>query len=77
MIEHLLQSPTPSSLPLEEVRETQSNHPIDLCFSDSSPLHVKTTEFGQEKTLKINPSLSSLKEENLCNMLEENQVSFT
>ena len=31
LIEHLLQSPTPSSLPLEEeVSETQRNHPIDL-----------------------------------------------
>jgi len=43
LIEHLLQSPTPSSLPLEEVvKETQNNHPIDLCLADSNPLLVKT-----------------------------------
>ena len=77
LIEHLLQSLTPSSLPLqEEVRETKNNHPIDLCFLDSNPLHVKTIEFNPEKTLKINPSLSSLIEEKLCNMLRENLEAF-
>jgi len=66
LIEHLLQSPTPSLLPLEEeVRGTQNNHPIDLCLVDSNPLCVKTIEFGLKKTLKINPSLSTLEEENL------------
>eukprot|EP00253_Pinus_taeda_P026388 PITA_26388 len=77
LIEHLLQSLTPSSLPLEEeVRETQNNHPIDLCLANSNPLHVKTIEFGPEKTLKINPSLSALEEEKLCNILRENLESF-
>jgi len=78
LIEHLLQCPIPASLPLEEeLRETQKNHPIDLCLADSNPLHVKTIEFGLEKTLKINPSLSTLKEEKLCNMLKEKLKSFT
>ena len=64
LIEQLFQSPTPSSLPLdEEVRETQNNNPIDLCLIDSKPLRVKTIEFGPKKTLKINPSLSALEEE--------------
>eukprot|EP00253_Pinus_taeda_P005022 PITA_05022 len=77
LIEHLLQSPTPSSLPLEEdVRETQKNHPIELRLANSNPLHVKTIEFGPEKTLKINPSLSTLEEEELCNMLRENLEAF-
>jgi len=77
LIEHLLQSPTPGSLPLEEeVRETQNNHPIELCLANSNPLRVKNIEFGLEKTLKINPSLSSLEEENLCNMLRENLEAF-
>jgi len=63
---HLLQSPTPSSLPLEkEVRETKKYHPIDLCLANSNPLCVKTIEFGPEETLKINPSLSTLEEEKL------------
>ena len=49
LIEHLLQSPTPSSLPLEEEeRETQNNHPTYLCLANSNPLHVKTIEFGLE-----------------------------
>ena len=72
MIEHLLQSPTPSSLPLEEeeVKETLNNHQIDLFLADSNPLRVKTIEFGPEKTLKINPSFSAFEEEKLCNMLK-------
>ena len=73
LIEHLVQSPTPSSLPLEkEVRETKNNHPIKLCVANSNPLCVKTIEFNPEKTLKTNPSLSALEEEKLCNMLREN-----
>ena len=77
LIEHLLQIPTPSSLPLEEeVRETKSNHPIDLCLANSKPLHVKTIEFGLERTFKINPSLSTLEEEKLCNMLREHLEAF-
>jgi len=73
----LLQSPTPSSLPSEEeVRETQKNHPIDLFLANSNPLHFKTIEFSPKKTLKINPSLSALEEENLCNMLRENLEAF-
>ena len=60
-IEHLLQSPTPGSLPLEEaIKEAQNNHTIDLCLPDSNPLHVKTIEFSPDRTLKINPSLSAL-----------------
>ena len=45
-------------------------------FPDSNPLRVKTIEFGPEKTLKINPSLSALEEEKLCNMLSENLEAF-
>ena len=77
IIECLLQIPTPSSLPLEEeVRETQNNHQINLCLDDSNPLHVKTIEFGPEKTSKITPSLSALEEEKLWNMLKENLEAF-
>ena len=44
---------------------------------DSNPLRVKTIEFGSERTLKINPSLSVLQEEKLCNMLKEHLDAFT
>ena len=77
LIEHLLQIPTPSSLPLEEeVRETQNNHPIDLCLANSNPLCVKTVEFGLEKILSINPYFFALEEEKLCSMLRENLEAF-
>eukprot|EP00253_Pinus_taeda_P022003 PITA_22003 len=77
LIEHLLQIPTPRSLPLEEeVRKTQNNHPIDLCLANSNPLCVKTIEFGPEKTLNINPSLFALEEGNVCDMLRENLKAF-
>ena len=77
LIEHLLQSPTPSSLPLEEeVKETLINHQIDLCLAGSNSLRVKTIEFGPEKIVKINPSLSTLEEEQLCKLLKENLEAF-
>lgn len=58
LIKHILQFPTPSNLPLEEVvKETKNNDQIDLWLSDSNPTHVKTIEFGPERTFKINPSL--------------------
>jgi len=54
LIEHMLQSPTPSSLPLEEeVRETQNNHPIELCLANSNPPCVKNIEFGLEKKIHL------------------------
>jgi len=78
LIEHLLQRSTPSTLSLEEVvKETQKNHPIDIYLANSNPLRVKTIEFGPERTLKINPSLSVLQEEKLCNMLKEHIDAFT
>ena len=59
MIENLIQNPPPSVSPLEDiVRETQNNPSIDLCEASSTSLHVKNIEFGPERTLKINPSLS-------------------
>ena len=77
LIEYLLQSPTPNTSPLEDVvRETQNNHPIDLCLSDSNPIHVKTIELGPKRTLKINPPLSAFKEEKLCNMIKEHLDAF-
>ena len=76
-IEHILQIPTPSTLSLEEVvKGTKRNHQIDLCLVDSNPTRVKTIEFGPERTLKINPSLSVHQEENLCNMLREHLDAF-
>ena len=77
LIEHILQSLTPSTLSLEEVvNETQNNHQINLCLANSNPTHVKTIEFSPERTLKINPPLSALQEEKLCNMLKEHLDAF-
>ena len=45
-------------------------------MADSNPLGVKTIEFGLDKTLKNNPSLSSLEEENLCNVFRKNLETF-
>jgi len=59
MIENLVQNPPPSVSPLEDiVRETQKNPSTDLCVANSTSLCVKNIEFGPERTLKINPSLS-------------------
>eukprot|EP00253_Pinus_taeda_P007146 PITA_07146 len=58
LIEHILQSPTSSTLSLDEVvKKTQNKHQIDLCLADSNPTRVKTIEFRPERALKINPSL--------------------
>ena len=62
---------------MKHFERKQINHPIDLCLADSNPLRVKTIEFSLVKTLKINPSLSALGEEKLCNMLRENLEAFT
>jgi len=60
MIENLIQNPPPSVLPLEDiVREIQNNPLTDLCVVDLTSLCVKNIEFGPERTLKINPSLST------------------
>ena len=60
MIENLIQNPPPSVLPLEDiVRETKNNPLADLCVVDLTYLHVKNIEFGPERTLKINASLST------------------
>ena len=46
LVEHMLQSPTPDTLSLEEVlKETKSNHQIKLCLVDSNCAHVRTIEF--------------------------------
>ena len=54
-----------------------NNHQIHLFLADSNPLRVKTIEFGPEKTLKIDPSLSTLEEEQLCKLLKENLEAFS
>jgi len=77
LIERLLQHLALSSLPLEEkVKETLNSYQIDLCLANSTPIQVKNIEFWPEKTLKTNPFLSTLEEEQLCNLLKENLESF-
>ena len=77
MIENLIQNPPPSVSPLEDiVRETQNNPSTDLCAADSTSLHVKNIEFGPKRTLKINPSLSTSQEKELCNLLRKHLDAF-
>lgn len=60
MNKNLIQNPPPSVSPLEDiVRETQNNTSTDLCVADPTSLSVKNIEFDPERTLKINPSLST------------------
>ena len=66
MIENLIQNPPPSVSPLEDiVRETQKNPSTDLCASNSTSLCLNNIEFGPERTLKINPSLSTSQEKEM------------
>eukprot|EP00253_Pinus_taeda_P024767 PITA_24767 len=77
IIENLIQNPTPSIFPLEDlVRETQDNPLTDLCVTDSTSLHVKNIEFSPERTLKINSSLSTSQEKELCSLLRKHLDAF-
>jgi len=77
MIENLIQNPPPSVSPLEDiVRETQNKPSTDLCVADSNSLHVKNIEFGPERTLKINLSLSTSQEKELCSILRKHLNAF-
>ena len=59
LIETLIQNPPPNALPLEElVEDTQASTLVDLCVADPTSLRVKSVEFGPERILKINASLS-------------------
>ena len=64
-------------LPLEElVEETQDNTLVDLCVADPTYLRVKNVEFILEKTLKINSSLSTSQEKELCILLKNHLDAF-
>ena len=77
LIENLIQNPPPSVLPLEElVEETQANALVDLCMADPTSLQVKNVEFGPERTLKINSSLSTSQEKELCSLLKKHLDAF-
>jgi len=78
MIQNLIQNPPPSVSPLEDtVRETQNNSSTDICATHSTPLHVKSIEFGPKRTMKINPSLSTFEEKELCSLLRKHLDAFT
>ena len=78
LIENLIQNPPPSVLPLKElVEETQANPLVDLCMGDPTSLRVKNVEFGPEKTLKINSSLSTSQEKELCSLLNNHLDAFS
>ena len=77
LIENLIQNPPPSVLPLEElVEETQANPLVDLCVVDPTSLQVKNMEFGPERTLKINSSLSTSQEKELRSLLRNHLDAF-
>jgi len=78
IIENVIQNPPLSILPLEDiVKKTQNNLLNDLCVVDPASLHVKNIEFGPGKTSKINPSLSTSQEKELCSLLRNYLDAFT
>ena len=78
MIENLIQNPSPSAPPLKDtVRETKKNPSTDLCVAEPISLRVKNIEFGPERTLKINPFLSTSQEKELCILLRKHLDAFT
>ena len=56
--------------------ETPDNPLTDLCVADPTSLHVKNIVFGLERTLKINPSLSTSQEKELCSLLRKHLDAF-
>lgn len=77
LIENLIRNPLPSVLPLEElVEETQANPLVDLYVVQPTSLRVKNVEFGPKKTLKINSSLSTSQEKELCSLLNNHLDAF-
>ena len=77
MIEKLIQNPPPSVSPLEDiVRETQNNPSTDLCVADPTSLCVRNIEFDPKRTLKINPSLSTSQQKELCSLLRKHLDAF-
>jgi len=50
IIENIIQNPSPSTLPLEDmVKETQNNPLTDLYVVNPTSLHVKNIEFAQKE----------------------------
>lgn len=65
-------------LPFEElVEETQANPLVDLCVADLTSLRVKNVEFDPKRTLKINSSLSTSQEKELCSLLKNHLDVFS
>lgn len=77
LIENLIQNPSPSALPLEEmVEDTQASALVDLGATDLTTPRVKNVEFGLERTLKISSSLSPSQEKELCSLLTRHLEAF-
>ncbi len=78
MIENLIQNPPPNVSPIEDIiRETQNNPSTDLCAVNSTPLHAMSITFSLGRTLKINLSLSTSQEKELCSLLRKHLDAFT
>eukprot|EP00253_Pinus_taeda_P008680 PITA_08680 len=77
LTENLIQNPPPGALSLEElVEHTQASALVDLCVTDLTTPRVKNVEFGPERTLKINSSLSPSQEKELCSLLNRHLEAF-
>ena len=64
-------------LPVEElVEETKDSALVDLYVADPTSLQVKNVEFGPERTLKINSSLSTSQEKEICGLLNSHLDAF-
>ena len=77
IIENLIQNPPPSIFPLEYlVKDTQDNPLTDLHVANRTSLYVKNIDFILERTLKVNSSLSTLQEKELCSLLGKHLDAF-
>ena len=78
IIENLIQNPPPSIFPLEYlVKDTQDNPLTNSSVVDPTSLCVKNIDFGPERTLKINSSLSLSQEKELCSLLNCHLDAFS
>lgn len=78
LIDQILQNQSPNTMSLDElVKKVEDDPGTDFFLADSSPTHVKMVEFGPDRTLKINLSLSAHHEKELCNMLREQLDAFS
>jgi len=82
LIDNLLQNQPLAAMPIDEIVDESlgkhKNNPWDEFFiSGSDQDHAKIFEIYPSKTLKLNPSLSTEKEEKLLTMLRQHLNAFS